>query len=474
MSNIVGPHPFGTSRLALLILGLVFALVSSSPPATQALSQNNRPGSIPSHAANCTSIPGTPTLTAPEDWALLDYQNVMLKWNAADCASTYKVVVKDARTGQVVERRAGLTTTQYTTGALPRGRTYRWKVVAFNSSGANRSGWRLLSITPLRSGIMTDALMYADTQAPILDGMREVGARWLRFTLGWDKIQAAGPNSFDWTKYDAAIGAAQARGLKIMLLLAFTPSWAKQPSCTAKWGCAPANPQDFARFAAAAVQRYAPRGIRHYEIWNEPNIQPFWQPSPDAAQYTAVLKAAYTAIKQADPKAFVITGGTSPGGDDLPRSINSRTFLSGIYANGGKGYFDAVGHHPYTCRDYPGTAGDNAWYQMVGASSSLRTIMEDNGDGAKQIWATEYGTNTGAGGKCDVSEQKQADMLTRAYQLFSTYSWAGPLFWYKYDENCASNVNDLYGLVRRDSACKLEPQSRKPAWYAYENAATAP
>ena len=40
--------------------------------------------------------------------------------------------------------------------------------------------------------------------------------------------------------------------------------------------------------------------VSAYEVWNEPNGKVFWDPEPDAAQYTELLKAAYPAIKAAE------------------------------------------------------------------------------------------------------------------------------------------------------------------------------
>ena len=84
----------------------------------------------------------------------------------------------------------------------------------------------------------------------------------------------------------------------------------------------------------------------------------------------------------------------------------------------------------------------------------MRSIMAEHGDAGKQLWATEWGAKIGS-----VDEQGQASALARAYELFGSYSWAGPLFAYSYRDD------DSFGLVRED-------WSRRPAWYAYRAAAT--
>jgi hypothetical protein len=246
--------------------------------------------------------------------------------------------------------------------------------------------------------------------------------------------------------------------------IVYTPSWARPAGSSATWG---PDPSAYASFAAAAVRHYAALGVHAYEVWNEPNTPSSWKPAPSPAAYAAVLKAAYVAIKGADPSATVLTGATAPAPSD-GTSYSPVDFLRGIYANGGRGYFDAVGHHPYCSPAYPGDAHDwSAWYQMYGTSPSLRSVMVAHGDGAKKIWATEFGAPTGgpAGDSGVVSQAQQASMLTRAYQLFSGYSWAGPLFFYQGRDQGTdtSNSEDFYGLLNRDF-------TPKPAYTAYRQA----
>lgn len=237
-------------------------------------------------------------------------------------------------------------------------------------------------------------------------------------------------------------------------LIAYTPAWARSFGTTNKHP--PLDPQHFANFVAETVLRYAPLGVHHWELWNEPNHSGFWRPCPDVASYTALLTLGSAAAKAVDPDAFVVSAGMSPATDN-GCNIAPRTFLAGMYASGGQGSFDALGHHPYSYPAYPGEEhGWSAWYQMYGTSPSLRSIMEDWGDGDKPIWATEWGARIGP-----VDEDTQADMLSRAYGLFGSYSWAGPLFTYTYRDY------DSFGLVRSD-------WSPRPAWYAYQAAAQSP
>jgi hypothetical protein len=267
---------------------------------------------------------------------------------------------------------------------------------------------------------------------------QKAGSKWLRIDINWDLIQSAGPNSYNWAPIDAVVKGAEARGMSVLGTILYSPDWARPANTDPTYS---PDPSLYEAFAAAAASHFSALGVNAFEIWNEPNNEQFWTPKPNVADYTTLLKGADTAIKAVDPSATVITAGLSPAPND-GTNIAPVTFLQGIYANGGKDHFDAVGMHPYCNPDLPGAPDAwSAWYQMYGTPTSLRSVMVANGDGAKKIWGTEFGAPTS--GERGVSEAFQAQTVTRAYQLWSSYSWAGPLFFYEGRDN-GSNAGDRF------------------------------
>jgi polysaccharide biosynthesis protein PslG len=322
-----------------------------------------------------------------------------------------------------------------------------------SAEGAEPRGSRQLARAASPFGIASGGSLHWLASADLsreLDGYAELGARWLRFDFNWSAIERE-RGVYDWSRHDAVIEAARARGVNVLGLIAYTPAWARPAGTSNKH--APTHVRDYADFVSHVVARYAPRGVVHWELWNEPNHANFWKPCPDVARYAELLKGGYAAVKAADPLAVVVSGGLSPAVDN-GCNVSPRTFLKGLYAHGAAGSFDALGHHPYS---FPADPGDpqawSAWHQMAATSPSLRSIMAEHGDGRKQIWATEWGAKVGS-----VDEEAQARALARAYALFRSYSWAGPLFVYSYRDE------DSFGLVRGD-------WSRRPAWYAFRSAA---
>jgi hypothetical protein len=173
-------------------------------------------------------------------------------------------------------------------------------------------------------------------------------------------------------------------------------------------------------------------------------------------------------IKAADPTATVVTGGLAPAPTD-GTDYAPVDFLQGVYAAGGQGSFDAVGAHPYCWPAMPGDTDTwSAWYQMYGTAHSLRSVMVANGDGDKNIWATEFGAPTDGPAGSYVSQATQAAMITRAYQLWAGYSWAGPLFTYQgRDQGTDPSTNEnFYGFINNDG-------TPKPAFAAYQQAVAA-
>jgi polysaccharide biosynthesis protein PslG len=310
-----------------------------------------------------------------------------------------------------------------------------------------------------------------------LDTLERAGARWLRVDINWAQIQRGGRNSYDWEAIDRVVRGARDRGMRVLGTIVYTPAWARPSGTSATYGPDPAT---YALFARRAVRHYSAMGVHAYEVWNEPNVSAFWTPAPNAAAYTRLLQAAYPAMKAADPGATVLTGGTAPALTDTPSGglldwlrpgngtgVGPVEWLGQIYANGGRGFFDGVAHHPYCWPAMPGQVEAwSAWHQMYGSDPSLRSLMADNGDGAKAIWATEFGVPTDGPSGTHVSESVQASMVAKAYRVWRGYGWGGPLFTFSGRDrgtNRSTNQN-FFGLVRRDF-------SRKPAFGAYRKAA---
>jgi len=257
-----------------------------------------------------------------------------------------------------------------------------------------------------------------------------------------------------WDKYDRVVAEARERGLRPLAIVGYPPSWAAPDE-----NASAVDPDRYAAYAAEAARHFAPLGLEHFELWNEPNLSSFWKPQPDPKAYAALVRAAYPAIKAAAPGATVLAGSMAPAGGREPPDCGTRPswiapipFLEELYALGVGGSFDALSFHPYTFPRDPGEELPcSGWHQMDGTEPSLRSVMEANGDGDKQIWATEYGARVD-----EVGEERQAELVAAAARLWPDEPWAGPLFVY----SLRDRQNEPWNLVRED-------WSRRPAWDAF-------
>jgi len=303
----------------------------------------------------------------------------------------------------------------------------------------------------------------AASQTSRIAAMKALGITAVRLDARWDWVQYGGPTSYDWKDLDRTVGSLRAAGLTVDLLVAGCPTWAAASDRSKSGACHPASATQFGQWAGAVAARFHPQGVRLYEIWNEPNQAASWGPSADPAAYAAILAAAYQAIKKVSSDTVVLSGGLAPvtteGGD-----VTGTTFLSSVYAHGGKGTFDAVGYHAYCYPALPDSFQSwSGWSQMAGTSPSLRSVMAVNGDPGKQIWITEAGAPTA--GPRGVGEQAQAQTITQAVTGAASADWVGGLFLYTWRDGGtdAGDSEDWFGLTTKAGA-------GKPALAALERA----
>jgi hypothetical protein len=287
-----------------------------------------------------------------------------------------------------------------------------------------------------------------------LDGMAAAGVCWVRIDIDWSRIQPTA-EEFVWEPTDRAVFGARDRGMQVLGLIGYTPRWARPEGTSDKHP--PSDFADFAEFAAEVTRRYQPAGVHTWEIWNEPNIDVFWQPAPDPVEYVRLLRAGAQAIREQDPSAFIVTAGLSPAADD-GTDIAPLTFLDAMYQGGAAGAFDAVGFHPYSYPSSP--VEDEPLNHFVTVTPELRQLMEAHGDGSTPIWATEYGAPTGTNDRA-VSRDDQARHLSDAIDQWNEWEWTGPLFIYSWRDRGTDPADreQNFGLVDH----KDEP---KPALHA--------
>jgi hypothetical protein len=287
--------------------------------------------------------------------------------------------------------------------------------------------------------------------AKVLDTAQSAGVNMIDFEANWALLdqgdRGGSKRTYDWHHADRLISAAEARGMRVTLLLTQTPDWVHsqlQETVGDKndrvWTAPKGEDelQHWSNFVSDVVGRYGGQ-VDHLEIWNEPNGN-FWSPVPDVEDYAALLHSAYLSAKQADPNAKIVFGGLAY--NDLGYLNEYYRVVKASYpdAAGYNYFFDVLGVHPYSVDRSPDEYTQDAiWEGKYGEVDGnfmgfvrMKDLMEDQGDTGKNLFLSEYGFSTLGGA---VPDSRRALYLKRAYEQARDASYVEGLSWYAFHPN---------------------------------------
>lgn len=289
--------------------------------------------------------------------------------------------------------------------------------------------------------------------SPQIATVKALGVHWVRVFATWSDLEPQpGVFASNWLAYYEKLFHSLPSATKVIVDVVGTPSW---ETGSGNEHQPPADPEQFAAFVGDLAGRWA-SNVSAFEIWNEENTSAWWAGGPDPAAYAALLKAAYPAIKAADPNATVLLGGLAG---------NDYQFLEGVYQAGAKGSFDAVAVHTDTACDVlsPYAFLRGADNRMIPDSflayREVHAVMLANGD-EKPIWMTELSWRTTnatcpegafAGQKPEgVSDAQQALYLSQAYHCLAQDPYVPVALWFPLQDEGAV----LSGLERANGSHK--------------------
>lgn len=197
-----------------------------------------------------------------------------------------------------------------------------------------------------------------------LQMMNEAGIRMVRVDFNWNAIETE-PGVWDFTKFDRIVDAADSCGIKILAPLLYSVKWADP---------AYEHIPQWLEYVSKTVEHFKGR-VDCWEVWNEPNL--FWE-GPDGKEYAKLLNVTYTRIKEVDPSATVLYGGTS----GIPLG-----FIEDSFKEGAAKSFDVFNIHPYRGRL-------NSMQRLVEFDRDVKdlyALLEKYGVGDKPVWITEMG-----------------------------------------------------------------------------------
>ncbi|HSJ73305.1 MAG TPA: cellulase family glycosylhydrolase [Miltoncostaeaceae bacterium] len=341
-------------------------------------------------------------------------------------------------------------------------------------------------VAAIQDDILTTA---PSTEIPArLQLVRDTRAKVTRFDILWSFVATRQPvtpadpadPAYDWSRVDQVlIGFDQANITPIVSTYS-TPAYAvagRKTRYPSAYNPNAPTATAFGAFMRAVATRYSgrypnPAGgtlprVRHYEIWNEPNLKNFFRfnNSSNIGKYKGLVKAAYTNIKAANPNAIVIAGVGGPRSSGGGGNVSAKIWMDKLVADKSV-KFDAYSQHIYPSRGPKFTS--KSYAKAFPTWDSLQLIYDtlDKKRKGMKLYVTEAGYTTGPTPfrTVKVSPSQQRTYLRQLFNLPLVKSpRMAAVVWF----NLEDNRNWPGGLLRANG-------SKKPSYSSFVTFARRP
>jgi len=284
--------------------------------------------------------------------------------------------------------------------------------------------------------------------------LAKLGAKWARCQTGWCRCEPQ-PGTFDFRWLDEVVDGLLGIGVQPWFNLGYgNKLYMPKAEDDAAVGWAPVFDEKareaWLRFTARLAEHYKTR-VRHWEIWNEPNIKTFWKPEkPDPSDYVRLVTLTVPEIRKRIPDAVII-GGAFAG---IPMS-----YIDGCLAAGLTDHVDKISYHPY--RAVP----------EKNYASQIKALRERiaKHNPRVELWQGENGCpskggagSVGALSKLDWTEARQAKWLLRRILTDLRFGIELTSYFHTIDLVGYRGKTNYKGLLRGGD------YSPKPAYAAYQ------
>jgi beta-xylosidase len=343
-------------------------------------------------------------------------------------------------------------------------------------------------VAAVQDDVLTTAPL--DSIPTRIDMVKQTKAKVTRIDILWSLVapnppaNPTDPNdpAYDWSRLDAIFTGLIQSGITPIVSTYSTPDWAVAgrniPHPSTLYNPNAPTAAAFAAFMQAVSTRYSgrfvPAGglaplprVRHYEIWNEPNLKAFFSVNgrSTVGGYIKLVKASYPAIKKGNRRAMVIAGVGGPRSSTGRGNVSAKTWMNTLVRNKSV-KFDAYSQHIYPSRGprFSSKSYDKAFPTWTSLPDIFKAL--DRKKKGMKLFITEagYTTKSTPFRKTKVTFAQQKLYLK---QLFALKDVKDPrvaaVVWF----NLQDNQNWPGGLV-------TEAGRKKPAYNAFRTVARKP
>ena len=285
-----------------------------------------------------------------------------------------------------------------------------------------------------------------------LDQMQALGLNWVRVDLHWDRLEPA-PGQWQLNTLDRMTQVLAEKDVRSLLFMVGSAPFASSaPAGTPNYDqYPPISAQMFANSLGYLASRYPT--VDAWQVWNEQNIPPFWQPMEDPAAYNQLLEVSLNKLEQISPDAQRVIGGMAYY-SQMP--LRGGLMLEALDGMGSIRGDRVVAYHPYSLMPEGDVAADK---DFLVRGTVLNQLLRERG--SESIWATEFGWSSYSGQvewQPIIGEQGQADYLVKRIALMSAMDYDRIFLFNLSDLDARATLRDQkYGLLRLDG-------SQKPAY----------